>query len=1128
MAETLDHLILKVSSENTDPAAVGIRKLADNVVALSKSVSRATGVIRGFNTEVSKMGASAKVAKEIESVVSKMAGMTTAQQNAITKSKAVTTQNQTEAKSWKDLSAAEQAAVSSIARKAQKQTVTGVPNADGGTLSTNTGRVESEMARIRRETERAAASQKNLVKSAVSGHKRWGAAVNQTRDAYKKQNKTLLDTFGKLGKLTAITWSMVAAARMLGKVLTATVGKQMSYFETLNFATVTFGDNMERATTFAEQMSQGLGFDPAEMLKTQSSVNELAVSMGIGADNSYKMSQGLTQLAYDLASYRDVPIEQVFQNIQSGIAGEARALRRYGVDITMAALQETALAMGIQKRVRNMTQAEKAQLRYVTIMQHTLNAQGDMARTLEQPANMMRVLKDQVGQAARALGALFLPAIQKILPYVILFANSILKALQALATLFGVKLPTFEGAGYEGVGGAFEDAEDSVDGIESGMGGAAKAAKKIKDYVTGIDELNVLAPQQDSGGGGGGGGGGVGGGASMDFDLGGLYDALLGGKPLEEFLQKTKDTLKGLGDTFAPMWEVLKNEVLPAVQDVLSEIGSLFRWVFYEVIQPVWDWFMAEIAPRLMTFFANLLEVAAPLIAAFGDAIINLWRDYIEPAWVALQPFIEGLLDFVNNVLQKLADWATENREILATVFEIIIAFFAAKFAVKSLSDGVTTVKNLGDALSDKAFHTKWTIGQTIANTRDKLGKLATSLDTVLTKTKDLASQGATKLVTFLKNVGTKAKEAAKQMWTLAVNIAKATGNIIKQIAQWIILKVQMVAQKIITGILTAYQWLLNAAMNANPVGLVVLAIVLLIGVVILIVKWIKHLWETNETFRNVVTAVWEAIKNAALAAWDWIKKTWDKLAPWFTAMWEIVKSAAKKVWDWISNVIVGVWDWIKGRWDKASAFYEGLWSTIKTATKKAWDWVSDIMTGAWDKVKKVWDNVGKFFGGVWDGVLKGAETWINNIITALNSLIKLLNVFIRALNKIPGIELGEISEFKKVTLQTASESTKNTTSGAARYAKGGYPTTGSLFIAGEAGAELIGRHEGKTTVMPLENTSFVAAMGSAVYSAVVDASVQSGDGNIVITLDGKKVGEGISKANNRRGFGNNPQVRMV
>ena len=225
------------------------------------------------------------------------------------------------------------------------------------------------------------------------------------------------------------------------------------------------------------------------------------------------MSKNLTQLTYDLASFFNISTSDAFQKLESGISGELEPLRRLGYDLSVARLQQEAYNLGIEKSVTAMTQAEKAELRYYAIMTQVTNAQGDMARTLEAPANQLRILQAQVEQATRALGNLFLPILKAILPYAIALAKAIRMVAEIIAGFFGVSIPEFD-MGTDAIGGVASGAGEAADGL----GDASKKAKELKNALLGIDELNVISPPEDSSGGAGGAGG-IGGGGGLGFEL---------------------------------------------------------------------------------------------------------------------------------------------------------------------------------------------------------------------------------------------------------------------------------------------------------------------------------------------------------------------------------------------------------------------------------------------------------------------------------------------------------------------------------------------------------------------------------------------------------------------------------
>lgn len=155
-----------------------------------------------------------------------------------------------------------------------------------------------------------------------------------------------------------------------------------------------------------------------------------------------------------------------------------------------------------------MTQAEKAELRYYAIMTQVTTAQGDLARTLEAPANQLRVLEAQFSMCAREIGNIFIPALNAILPYAIAVVQVIREIAAAIAALVGFKMTE----DYSGVNTLASGAGAAADSLDN----AAGAAKKLKQYTAGFDELNVFAPDQSSGAGAG---AGVGGGNGFDFQL---------------------------------------------------------------------------------------------------------------------------------------------------------------------------------------------------------------------------------------------------------------------------------------------------------------------------------------------------------------------------------------------------------------------------------------------------------------------------------------------------------------------------------------------------------------------------------------------------------------------------------
>jgi hypothetical protein len=359
-------------------------------------------------------------------------------------------------------------------------------------------------------------------------------------EKYNASARKATSTTGKFTSgLKALNVAAVAITfRKIGHFIAQTVTESNKYQEDLNLFTVALGQYAAEAQNYAEKVSDVMGIDPAQWLRNQGVFNTLLTGFGDTAERAQLMSQNLTQLGYDISSFFNISIEDAMQKLQSGISGELEPLRRLGYDLSQARLEQTALNLGIKESVANMTQAEKAELRYYAIMTQVTTAQGDMARTLEAPANQLRILQAQLTQAARAIGNIFIPALNAILPYAIAVVQVIREIANALANLAGFKLTDVD---YSGVNNAAVGAGSLADNLDD----AAGAAKKLKQYTAGFDELNVFAPNTGSGSGAGAGGAG-----GFDFDL-----------PTYDFLGDAVQTRIG--------------EIKKMIEDTLAEITTI-------------------------------------------------------------------------------------------------------------------------------------------------------------------------------------------------------------------------------------------------------------------------------------------------------------------------------------------------------------------------------------------------------------------------------------------------------------------------------------------------------------------------------------------------------------------------
>lgn len=320
------------------------------------------------------------------------------------------------------------------------------------------------------------------LKTATQG----GSGLNNTPTQLSQISEKTKSLALNISKVTAA----VVAAKKVGSVIGGWIKESNDYVENLNLFTVSMGQYANEAQNYAEIVGDAMGTDPSKWMRYQGVFMTLTTGFGVAGDRAAVMSRNLTQLSYDISSFYNKSFEESMNAIRSGFSGEIEPVRNLGYDLSQAKLQAIALENGITKAFSAMTQAEKSQLRYIALMTQVTQVQGDMARTLSAPANQLRVLSASATQVARALGNIFIPMLNKILP----FATAVMKVVRMLAdriaNLFGFEIQEVD---YSGISGAAASASDVSDTVDD----ATKSVKKFKNELLGIDEINILGSQQD-------------------------------------------------------------------------------------------------------------------------------------------------------------------------------------------------------------------------------------------------------------------------------------------------------------------------------------------------------------------------------------------------------------------------------------------------------------------------------------------------------------------------------------------------------------------------------------------------------------------------------------------------------
>lgn len=466
-----------------------------------------------------------------------------------------------------------------------------------------------------------------------------------------KSSKGLASVFGSL--YANFFWVKRGADKLWKSIETS-----MDYVETLNYFDAAFGQVAESAVSqwedagaesaeayyksFSDRAKQitskmtglsvkddgtlqatgqpSLGIDPEKLMNYQATFGQMASSMGVTAETSLKLSQALTEIGGDLASVKNLDFDKVWNDMASGLAGMSRTLDKYGVNIRNVNLQQKLTELGIQANITALNQNDKALLRAIILLDSTKYAWGDLATTINQPANQLRLIESNFQNLSRTIGNLFLPMVSKVLPYV----NAMVIALQRLATWLGNLL----GIDLSKVTSSVADSSFDFGSIADEAEAATEAVNKLQKGIRKFDELDVITTSSGSSSGSGGG-----------LDSGLLDDAF--NKSFEEYQKawdeafanmenKAQDLADKIEEFFGPVKKIFQDlfdgDFFAAGQDTSKLVAGIFNW-FADAIAAV-DWY--KIGHNIGEFldgieWGEVFLAAGNFLETAIDAAIDLW-----------------------------------------------------------------------------------------------------------------------------------------------------------------------------------------------------------------------------------------------------------------------------------------------------------------------------------------------------------------------------------------------------------------------------------------------------------------------------------------------------------------------
>lgn len=935
---------------------------------------------------------------------------------------------------------------------------------------------------------------------------------------------------------------------------TATIeGKDL--FGNLTGESVKVTPAVKAAADSVDQMADAMMLDPTSVKRTYATFYEMANSAGMATDKVGKLSQGMTQLTYDLASLWDMPFEETASKLQSGISGISTAVKSFGIDISRTAADSWLMANGIDATYNSLDRANKMTVMYNMLMEHTITAQGDLARSALQPANMFRILGEQSRIAGRQLGAAVFPVVTKLIPLFIMLAQAIQRAAAMLSAFLGSKLGDWYtdaqaqwnsylgnlNSSFGGVDLGEDEMEDGLDGVGDSADKAAKKLKEITDFTLPFDELHTLPNIADAGGAGGGGGG-AGGGDLSGIDIpmldpyqwdSNLNDIILADaqetlNTIKQLIDNTfgtgtvdafKAAIKSMGDVAIANFTKIKN----TVGEVMSALIGLINWP--EFLRGFADGFNA-----VTTAAADLVTWIGGLVAKFLE--LEPVKQFFQDNSYTIGQFAGALAGAAAVVL---------GFNVAGKALKIIVSPWAKMFSmvvkpIGAVAYALTGLPSRIGALS-KSFGEA---GVKIGGFAGKLsGNLVNALVAVPAPAWAIIAVVAVLAAAFvnLMNTDEDFRNGVTETWNRITDSFAVVGEMIQPILDNLNEAFHRLAEAFgmnidpATGLFDTISQMLQPALEAiiwvfeKIVYVLEGVFMVALGVVTGAISTISYVFEGFSEVINGVLGFFQGLADFLTGVFT---GDLDKVKDGFQGMADGASGIVQGLFDIVTGIFKGLGDTVVNVLQAFGIDVSGIWNGIKDGISGIVDGITSFVSNGFnwlkDTVSGIFESIGKFMSDP----IETAKGVISGIVDTLRNIFNFEW-------KLPEIKLPHF----KWSTTTLLGITIPIFSGIDWYAKGGVFDKATVAGIGEAGPEAVVPLQGArmrpfaeaiaanlhnvndtspSASSGLNGDALVEAVSTAVYNAMIQGFPK--DIKTEVNMDGVKVNKELDRIKRQQGAG--------
>lgn len=648
---------------------------------------------------------------------------------------------------------------------------------------------------------------------------------------------------------------------------------------------------------------------------------------------------------------------------------------------------------------------------------------GTFSQSMDRAATSMLYFKNSIGAMVAPLINLLVPALEWVINKVVSFINVLN---QLFAKLSGASTWTK----------ALMYPKEYAEATNN----ATAANKKFKASILGIDELNVMQDNSPSAGGGG----------NNADDYSQMFEEVaLSGESL-------------FGDFFKPFKDAWENEGMATINAIKRMFGS-FKGLFQSIGRSFNEVWQNGTGQHTVEVILRITQNIANFWANIADSIKRAWDEngtgtrIIQAAW----DILNSILDTIDRISAATAEWAA-NLDFGPLLESIASLLEKAKPLIDLIGQAIEWIwTNIVLPIGT------WLIEGILPDVITGLGGICDFLVGVFTGDWEKAWNGIKTLVVSIWD----------SIWT----------DTLQPIVMWIYDQIIVPIGDFFTGLWEGISSAASACWNA------------IVEFFSPAVEWFSELfggiWQTiSDIFYNIGVI--------ASGCWEIIKRVWSIVSEWFNTniiqpvgnffsnLWNGIKNAAVTAWNAIKSFLAPIVNWFNSNIiQPLTNFFSNLWNGFKEKARAAWEGVKQVFSTvaeffgnifrkAWEGIVKVFSIAGEIFVDIKDGVVSAFKWVVNGIIGGINKVVAVpfnaINDVLRWLRDITIVGIQPFSGIKEINVPQIPT-----------LAQGGIVSAGTMFIAGEAGAEVVAQVGNRTGVMNTDQ------MRESVAQGVVDANAE-------------------------------------